>query len=575
MLGDDNGVHSILRRRIPHLPRWGGCSCHDLSNLLKAGVSKLNPTLTSLYSHLHSYLSSASLHRLRKYQEFCHEKGLESHSIPKFFYVRFRTITSCARWMEEDFWCLYLWFTKIAEDVKNGDHKDITAAEEFILKNFSSDIIRVRLCNMFILDVGEQIMTLINHFEAEDPNIYERHEVIADFLVTFMGKFLVNGGGISDEDEEIKIVIADLLQLNFRDRKVQLSNKDIFLGPRADDLILELGLTRSSPELTEWFNQVRSFYCEALEKALKYFKPALLSRVLQDCDILDPKAFYSCSLDDLKRKIKNLATKFSNVINSSQIPALLDQVASLRSCGQVRERVKEGITPVECFSRLISWKEGKYKLIGFLGCALLTIHSSGSSAERDFSLMNCVVGDPKKNRTGQIRLEARLSLKSHNHNLKHRCPKCVSIKERKTASKERNNNDDTSESEDDNDEGVDLQSVHCHCSMFAVSDEMIADMGGGQPSRSYKADLKAKRDKSLLEKTLLRERFQNSARDFKSHMKTELARYRRSLQKNIRQQPSQVKKTQTEAEKRAERIKRKEEIEEERRKKKARLDLLF
>ena len=34
MLGDDNGVQSILRRRIPHLPRWGGCSCHDLSNLV-------------------------------------------------------------------------------------------------------------------------------------------------------------------------------------------------------------------------------------------------------------------------------------------------------------------------------------------------------------------------------------------------------------------------------------------------------------------------------------------------------------------------------------------------------------
>ena len=71
MLGEDNGVQALLRSRIPHLPHWGGCSCHDLSNLLKAGVSKLNPSLTSLYSHLHSYLSSASLHRLREYQEFC------------------------------------------------------------------------------------------------------------------------------------------------------------------------------------------------------------------------------------------------------------------------------------------------------------------------------------------------------------------------------------------------------------------------------------------------------------------------------------------------------------------------
>ena len=175
MLGDDHGVQSLLRARIPHLPRWGGCTCHDLSNLFKAGVSKMNPNLTNLYSQLHSYLVSTSLHRSQKYKEFCDEKGLETHSIPKFFEVRFRTIMNCAKWMEKDFWCLYLWFSKLAEDVKNGDHKDITAAEEFILKNFSSDIIRVRLCNMFVMDVGDHIIKLIDHFESEDPRIFERH----------------------------------------------------------------------------------------------------------------------------------------------------------------------------------------------------------------------------------------------------------------------------------------------------------------------------------------------------------------------------------------------------------------
>ena len=474
--------------------------------------------------------------------------------------------------MEEDFWCLFLWFSKLAEDVKNGDHKDITAAEEFILKNFSSDIIRIRLCNMFILDVGEQIMTLINHFESEDPNIFERYELIADFLVTFLGKFLVNGGGVSDNDE---IMIGDILKVKFRDRKLQLSNKDIFLGSRAENFILDLGLTRSSPELVQWFDQVRSFYCEALEKALKYFKPALSSRVLQDCDILHPKAFYSCSLDNLKRKIKNLATKFENVINSSQIPALLDQVVSLRSCCNVRERVKEGIDPVKFFSRLKEWKEGKYKLIGFLGSALLTIHSSGSAAERDFSLLNCVVADPKKNRTGQKRMEARLSLKSYNLNLKHKCLKCENIKERNIATREeRNNNED--ESDDESDEMVELKCLqHCHCSKFEVTDSMMADMSGGQPSRRFKADVKEKKTKLQIEKNLLSERFSNSAGNFKKHMRTELARYRRSLQKNNQNQQSQVVQTQTDAEKKAERLKRKAELEEERTRKRARLDLIF
>ena len=156
-------------------------------------------------------------------------------------------------------------------------------------------------------------------------------------------------------------------------------------------------------------------------------------------------------------------------------------------------------------------------------------------------------------------MEARLSLKSYNLNLKHKCLKCVEIKEQKAAFKDR----------------IELQSVHCHCSMFTVSDGMIADMSGGQPSRRYKADLKANRDKLLIERTLLRDRFHNSARDFKTHMKTELGRYRKSLQKNIRQPPSHDMRIQSEAEKKAERIKRKEEIENERRNKRARLDLLF
>ena len=59
MLGEEGGVHALLRQRLPHLPRWGGCSCHDCSNILKAGVAKLNSNLTSLYSQLHTYLSTS------------------------------------------------------------------------------------------------------------------------------------------------------------------------------------------------------------------------------------------------------------------------------------------------------------------------------------------------------------------------------------------------------------------------------------------------------------------------------------------------------------------------------------
>ena len=529
MLGEENGVQSLMRRRLDHLPHWGGCSCHDLSNLLKAGVAKLNPNLTSLYSQLHSYLSSASLHRLREYQEFCNVKGLETHSIPKFFDVRFRTISACAQWMEKDFRCLYLWFSKLTDEVKNGSHKDINATEEFILQHFSSNIIGVMLCNLFITDVGKPIMDLIDHFESEEPNIFDRFNAITDFLVTFLGRFLVNGG-MKEGEEEIRTV--DFLKIEFQERRNQLSNRDISLGPSVDSFISEIGLTRSSPELVPFLDQVRAFYCEATQKAMKYFKPALSSKGLQDCDILHPKTFFGVPLDTLKKKFKCLATRFTNIINLAQIPALLDQVTSLRARSEVRERVESLISPVDFFSRLLTWKEGMYRLVGLLGCSLLTVHGSGSTAERDISLMNCVVGDPSRNRTGQQRLQARLSLKSYNLGLKHACKECQEVRDRKLAKSEAKrdalNNNDSDNDDDEEDEITD--SRHCHCPKFVVTEAMLGSMSGGQPSQRFKAEAKIRKEQLQIEMVLVTSR-QEDAQKVKKEMKTELQRFRRALQK--------------------------------------------
>ena len=107
MLGSDNGVHALMRRRLPHLPSWGGCTCHDLSNLLKAAFPKLNSNLGKLYSTWHSYLSSQSLHRKREYEEACREEGLEPHAIPAMCDTRFRMNIRFAKWMERDDHCLY------------------------------------------------------------------------------------------------------------------------------------------------------------------------------------------------------------------------------------------------------------------------------------------------------------------------------------------------------------------------------------------------------------------------------------------------------------------------------------
>ena len=120
-------------------------------------------------------------------------------------------------------------------------------------------------------------------------------------------------------------------------------------------------------------------------KVQKYFRKPLTSKVLRACDVFDPRILFSTPLDDVKKKFKVLAINFENLIEKQDIPELLDQVASLHAKNQVRALATVW-TPVQMFSRLLSWKDGKYGLIGKLGCALLSVHNSSSMAEKDFSL---------------------------------------------------------------------------------------------------------------------------------------------------------------------------------------------
>ena len=278
---------------------------------------------------------------------------------------------------------MYGWFSKLTDDVKQGRVKDLTSAETFILKHFSSNIIPLRMTNQFIIDVSSPILTVINHFESETPNIFDRFGTIVNFFTTFLAKFLKNGGLEEGEDT---VTPKQLLNINVRDRSLQLSNKEIYVGPKVEAFLTQLGLTKQSTELIPWFDQVRAFYCEALEKAQKYFRPSLTSKLLKYCDVFDPKIFFATPLDDLKKKFQYISEKFPNVISMPEIPSVLDAVASLKGRSKAKEAATL-FTPAKFFSTLLRWQDGQYKLIGKLGCAILVIYGSSTSAERDFSLM--------------------------------------------------------------------------------------------------------------------------------------------------------------------------------------------
>ena len=181
--------------------------------------------------------------------------------------------------------CLYNYFCKLADDVKSGRVKDLTAGETFILNNFSSQVIPVQLTNKFIVDVSSPIMKLINHFESEEPNIFSRYKTIIDFTSTFLAKFLKNGG--LEEGQDVATP-KTLLNIDVLDRRSQLSNQEMFVGPKVEAFIQKLGLSKQSTELLPFFDRVREFYVEALLKIQKYFCPSLTSKLLRYCEIIDP-----------------------------------------------------------------------------------------------------------------------------------------------------------------------------------------------------------------------------------------------------------------------------------------------
>ena len=479
MIGEENGVHALFRKILPHLPSWGGCVAHDASNILKSAVPKLFPNLTKLYSSLRTYLSSGSLHRKRKYEDVCSDNGLVPKAIPKMLDVRFRVIVRLAKWMEEDERCIYLFIKQLEKALREDSKKEPTDAEMTILQEYKGNYMELRLTNKFILDVSEPLINFLNYFESNEVRVHQQFAKIVDLVFNFLSKFLKNAGM---EDEETVVTGKRILKVDFKNKKNHLEDEKIFLGTRVDNFLKEIGMKRNSVEIKAWMLKVRVFYQEVIAKMFKYFGPSLKSRTLRYLGVLSPLAAKNLPLDDSKLKWKYLAVEFPNIIESSQVDSLVDEVVKLKTL----QGIDEEMDPDEFFKELANVKDmngnKEFKLIIKLGSALLTGHNSSSNAERDFSIMNGLAADPRKNLTSQLRLNTRLSIKSTVHNMKHSCMECINLKKE---NKKRTDLGETIKS-----------SSHCHCPKWTPSDQLISEVSSGKPYQKFKVEEKEKQDSS-------------------------------------------------------------------------------
>ena len=467
MLGKAKGAVTLLRLEIATLPEWGGCTAHDLSNILKAAVKALCPYLTDIFAALFGCLSKHSMKKKRAFEFVSEEVGLEIKKVPKFLDVRWRVILQLCLWMESQDRALYQYFTELKEDAEAG-RKAPSDTEMIVLENYLKYYLEVRFSNLFIIETSKPIMNLISFFEGSGIKIHHKQDQVVLVMHDMLSKFMKNAG-VEEGNNNPKG--RDLLHVRFRDRSKQLSREKIFLGKGVEDLLKDMEKTRSDDVVKPLIEMARSFYEAATEKMVKYFTPVISSESLGAMTALDPTSWASVDLDSLKKKWRILGQSFGNVLEISDLPDLMTEVAGLKIAGV------EGVTKdteVDQFFKNLSEEKNiadgsmRYPLLVRLGQALSTIYHASSSSERDFSLMNSILADKSNRCTSLELLQAKMYVKAECMYLKRNCGECRKLKKQNK------------------------ESDHCHCDQWNPPEALMKTMRDGGPWQRYEEDMKRK-----------------------------------------------------------------------------------
>ena len=211
-------------------------------------------------------------------------------------------------------------------------------------------------------------------------------------------------------------------------------------------------------------------------------------------------------LDVLKKNWRLLGEKFPNIVDVREIPALLTEVILYKATGDIVSADMSVDEFFSCLSKKVDEDgEKMFPILTRLGSSLSTIYNSSSPAERDFSLMNLIVGDPNKCRTSQLLLLSKMFITAELRKLARNCKKCKKVKERNDVS------------------------AHCHCELWIPPEDLLVTMRDGKPNQRYKLDLKEKR----IEEEALRGLRELEAEDDQAlkvtDLRGEIQRFQRSM----------------------------------------------
>ena len=471
MLGKFKGCHSVLKQSLPHLPDFGGCEAHDACNILKHGLKKMMPEMTTLYSCIWANLEKHSMKKNQEFKEVCSELGYEHRHTPKFFEVRFRYVVLLAGYMEDNDRPLYVYYKALAEEFKEG--KELSETEVLILRIYLKDYILVRLVNKFLVSVGKSFVQFIDFFEAREVRVQYRFEKMLLLLTQHMSNFLINGGFSVDQHNP---TAKDAIAVDFKKPGLLLSVENIFVGAKVKEFIKKLGLSPSSPELRDFYCRVAQFYTESTEFMIKYFTTGLTSKTLQYLSVLDPSA-KNLDLDASRKRWLYLADKFPNVVSSDETEDLRLELVDYKTL----EDPDEDTTVDDWFAHVASLQvvgEKRFPILSKLALSLATLYNSSSEAERDFHKQNLIHSDKKRHAMSQSKLQSNLSVMSHASQLSKDCQRCLAAKE--TRKKKVHEGEESKR----------VQIAHCHCSFLRPDQELLSTLRSGAPSLKYKESLR-------------------------------------------------------------------------------------
>lgn len=497
MIGKVKGAQKFLRDEVPTVPDWGGCVDHDLPNILKAALKVLCTVLTTIYPAMFGCLAKHSMHKKREFESLEEWVGGDIKKVPKWLDVRFRVIKRLAEWCESQDRALYLYFSDMKGRVEEGKY-EASETEMIVLENYLENYLEVRLSQCFVLCAGEVFIELINFFESGETRIHLMYDKLTSLLVTILSRFVKDSAmstKSTNNNKQTKLEkVAKLLEVKYKERKNQVNNQELWLGPKVESLLVELGLTRASYEIEGWLtNNVRGFYTAAMGRIVKYFAKSLQSETLEALAFLHPQYWTIAKRDKLRNRWGILGRSWSNVVKVSELEALRDEVSQV----VMMEEEVEGLLekPLdEVFSSLSKIEEfgaPAFPLMSKLGSSLCTLYNSSSPAERDFSLMNNMVGDGMKNRTSQLMLETKMLISAELKSLSRSCTTCKEAKKKKK---------EKTEKEEEKEEKSTAN--HCHCDLWRPSEELLESMRNGAAYKRYEKDLKMKKEEESDKKML-------------------------------------------------------------------------